>query len=322
MRPPPLRPGDVVRVVAPAGPFDPAAFEAGLSLLRTRFGLEPRHRSDITARSRYLAGDDARRLDEWNEAVADPEARAIWCARGGYGSMRLLEHLDPSRLLHPPRWLIGFSDITALHGVLNRAGLVTVHGPMVAFLPRLPAAALEHLEALLFGRAAPAPASGDPGPGTGLAGTAVIRPGVAVGPLLGGSLTLLGHLCGTPFLPPLHGAVLFLEDVGEKPYELDRLLTQLRLAGALQGVRGVAVGQISQCDDGEQRGLDTVRELVHALGVPAIEGLRAGHETDNWALPLGAVATLVAPAPGEPGVPRLLFEGDEQHPDSVAWSQG
>jgi muramoyltetrapeptide carboxypeptidase len=308
IRPAPLRPGDVVRVVAPAGPFDPAAFDAGIALLRDRFGLVPRYRPDITARAGYLAGDDARRLSEWNEAVADTDARAIWCARGGYGAMRLLERIEPARLLHPPRWVVGFSDITALHAVLNRAGLVTVHGPMVAFLPRLPAPALEHLEALLFGRGARPPPGADPGPGAGLVGTDVIRPGVATGPLLGGSLTLLGHLCGTGFLPPLAGAVLFVEDIGEKPYELDRLITQLRLAGALEGVRAVAVGQLSQCDDGEQRGADTVRDLVRALGVPSISGLRAGHETDNWALPLGALATLVAPEAGEAGSPRLLFD--------------
>ncbi|HET7755320.1 MAG TPA: LD-carboxypeptidase [Anaeromyxobacteraceae bacterium] len=309
IRPPPLRPGDVVRVVAPAGPFDPVAFEAGLELLRNRFGLVPRHRPDIFARSGYLAGDDARRLAEWNEAAADADARAIWCARGGYGAMRLLERIEPLRLVHPPKWLIGFSDITALHAVHNRAGLVTVHGPMVAFLPRLPAAALEHLEALLFGVAAAPSPGGQPAPGAGLAAAEVIRPGVATGPLLGGSLTLLGHLCGTRYLPSFAGAVLFIEDVGEKPYELDRLLTQLRLSGALDGVRAIAVGQLMQCDDGEQRGIDTVRQLVRALGVPAIGGLRAGHEVDNWALPLGAVASLVAPGPGEPGEPRLLFGG-------------
>lgn len=309
IRPAPLRRGDVVRVVAPSGPFDPAAFEAGLALLRNRFGLEPRHRADITARAGYLAGDDARRLAEWNEAASDPDARAIWCARGGYGAMRLLEHVEPRRLVHPPKWLIGFSDITALHCVANRAGLVTIHGPMVAFLPRLPAPALEHLEALLFGRAARPDPGADPGPGAGLVGTGVIRAGVATGPLLGGSLTILGHLCGTRCLPPLAGAVLFIEDIGEKPYELDRLLTQLRLAGALDGVRAVAVGQLSQCDDGDQRGADTVRQLVRTLGVPAIEGLRAGHEVDNHALPLGALASLVAPGPGESGSPRLLFEG-------------
>jgi muramoyltetrapeptide carboxypeptidase len=136
----------------------------------------------------------------------------------------------------------------------------------------------------------------------------VIRPGVATGPLLGGSLTLLAHLCGTRWMPRLAGAVLFIEDVGERPYKLDRYLTQLRLAGALDRVRAVCVGQLTDCDEPGLSGAETVRDLVHGLGVPAIEGLPAGHEADNRALLLGAVAHVVAPAPGEPGVPRLVFE--------------
>jgi muramoyltetrapeptide carboxypeptidase len=297
-----------VRVVAPAGPFDPARFEEGLAVLRDRFGLVPRMRPDVVARAGYLAGDDARRLEEWNEAASDPDARAIWCARGGYGAMRLLPRIEPARLLHPPKWLIGFSDVTALHAPLNQAGLATVHGPMVAFLSRTPRAALDHLEALLFGRAGAAADDGAPAPGAGLAGTAVIRPGVAAGPLLGGTLTILAHLCGTRWLPRLAGAILFLEDVGEKPYRLDRCLTQLRIAGALDGVRAVCLGQFEGCDDGPERGVDVVRRLVAALGVPAIEGLPAGHGEDNRAVLLGAVAHVVAPAPGERGVPRVLFE--------------
>jgi muramoyltetrapeptide carboxypeptidase len=222
--------------------------------------------------------------------------------------MRLLPRIEAARLLHPPRWVIGFSDITALHAALNQAGLVTVHGPMVAFLPRTPPEALEHLEALLFGRAR-RPADGEPpGPGAGLVGTGVIRPGAAAGPLVGGSLTLLAHLCGTRWQPRLAGAVLFVEDVAEEPYKLDRYVTQLRLSGALDGVRAVCVGQLARCDAPGQSGAETVRELVRALGVPAIEGLPAGHERDNRALPLGGLAHVVAPGPGEPGPPRLVFE--------------
>lgn len=308
IRPLPLRPGDVVRVVAPSGPFDVEQFELGLAILRDRFGLVPRMRPDVTARNGYLAGDDARRAEEWAEAARDPEARAIWCARGGYGAMRILPRLEPARVLHPPKWVIGFSDVTAIHAALNGAGLATVHGPMVAFLARTPPAALDHLEALLFGRARRPAGGGAPGPGAGVAGTGVIRPGVASGPLLGGSLTLLSHLVGTRWLPRLAGAVLFLEDVGEEPYKLDRYLTHLRLSGALDGVRAVCLGQFAASDKDGISALDTVRGLVRALGVPAIEGLPSGHERDNHALLLGAVAHVVAPAPGEPGVPRLVFE--------------
>ena len=127
---------------------------------------------------------------------------------------------------------------------------------------------------------------------------------------LGGTLTLLAHLAGTPFAPSLDGAILLLEDVGEKPYRIDRCLTQLRLAGALDGVAGVAVGQLTS--SATTRGVlaaDVVREAVLALGVPAVEGLPVGHEDANFAVPLGARATLVAPAPGEEGPPRLLFDG-------------
>jgi muramoyltetrapeptide carboxypeptidase len=258
-------------------------------------------REDLGSRTRYLAGDDTRRITEWNEAVADPEARAIWCVRGGYGSTRILADLEVAGLVRTPKLVVGFSDITAIHALLNRAGLVTIHGPVVTQLGRLPEVALFHLEALLFDeRQASAPA--------GCAGTGVIRPGTASGPLLGGSLTLLAHLCGTPFFPPLDGAILFIEDVGEKPYKLDRYLTQLRLAGRLDRLAGVAVGQLTGCDEPEQNAAEIVREEIARLGVPAIEGIASGHEDLNLALPLGARVTLRAPGAGEEGGPQLVFE--------------
>lgn len=307
--PPSLRRGDPVRVIAPSSPFDPAALARGLEVLSGRLGLVPRVRPDLTARKAYLAGDDARRIDEWREAVADPDARAVFCARGGYGAMRLLPAIDPAPLLEHPKVLVGFSDVTALHAVLNRAGLATVHGPVVTQLGRAPEDALAHLEALLSG-APPRPGAWElPAPGAGLVAARTLRPGRATGPLLGGTLAILAHLQGTPFAPRLDGAILFLEDVGEKPYRIDRYLTQLRLAGALDGIAGLAVGQLQGCDDAGVLAADVVREVAAGLGVPAIEGVPAGHEDANFALPLGARATLVAPAPGEDGLPRLLFDG-------------
>jgi muramoyltetrapeptide carboxypeptidase len=296
-------------VIAPASPFDPVALHRGLDVVSGRLGLRPRMRPDATSRRGYLAGDDARRLDEWREAVADPEARAIFCARGGYGVMRLLPAIDPAPLLERPKLLLGFSDISALHALLNRAGLATVHGPVVTQLGRAPDDALHHLEALLSGAAPRAGAWDVPAPGAGLVAARTIRPGRATGPLLGGTLALLAHLQGTPFAPSLDGAILFVEDVGEKPYRIDRYLTQLRLAGALDGIAGLAVGHLSGCDDEGILASDVVREAALALGVPAVEGLPAGHEDANFALPLGARATLVAPAPGDDGLPRLLFDG-------------
>jgi muramoyltetrapeptide carboxypeptidase len=312
--PPPCVPGDVVRVVAPSSPFDPEGLARGVEVLERRLGLRVRRRDDLAARRGYLAGDDARRIAEWAEAVADPEAKAIFCARGGYGAMRILPAIDPALLLARPKLLVGFSDVTAIHAALNRAGLATVHGPVLTQLGRAPDAAVLHLGALLR-RDARAPAPGAPGapgappPGAGLAGTATIRPGRVTAPLLGGSLTLLAHLCGTPYLPDLRGAILLLEDVDEKPYALDRYVTHLRLAGALEGVAAVALGQFPGCDAGGQRGAEVMRELVLGLGVPAVEGLPAGHEDANFAVPLGARATLVAPATAADGPPRILFDG-------------
>jgi muramoyltetrapeptide carboxypeptidase len=306
--PPPLRRGDAVRVVAPSSPFDPAALERGLAVLSGRLGLRPRMRADLVARRGYLAGDDGRRAEEWREAAADAEATAIFCARGGYGAMRLLPTLDPAPLLARPKALVGFSDVTALHAALNRAGLATVHGPVLTQLGRAPEDAVRQLEAVLFG--APRPdAWGVPAPGAGIVAAQTVRPGRVSGPLLGGTLTLLAHLAGTPFAPPLDGAILLLEDVGEKPYRIDRCLTQLRLSGALDRVAGIAVGRLTACDDAGVLAADVVREAALAAGVPAIEGLPVGHDDANLAVPLGARATLVAPAPGEEGPPRLLFDG-------------
>ncbi len=246
--------------------------------------------------------------------------------------MRLLPRLEVARLVLAPKWVIGFSDITVVHVALNQAGLATVHGPHVASLSRMPSEALDHLEAVLFGSRAlrtqarlpfapsPSTASGQPEPrspcfalgvnesGWGVAGTGVVRPGRSSGLLLGGSLTMLAHLCGTRWQPRLAGAVLLIEDVGEKPYRLDRYFTQLRLAGVLDGVVGVAIGQLTDCSDSETQGAEVVRELTSSLEVPAIEGIAAGHESTNLALPLGAVVTVIAPAPGEDGVPSLVFD--------------
>lgn len=316
-----LRRGDVVRVIAPSSPFDPELLVRGLAVLRDDLGLLPRHREDLYTRRGYLAGDDARRLAEWNEAVADPEARAIFAARGGYGAMRILAGIDPAPLLARPKLVVGFSDLTAIHALLNRAGLATVHGPVLTQLGRAPKEAVAHLRALIMDSPPgphPGPAAGPPDPGGGLAAPRVVRPGRAEGPLLGGSLALLAHLCGSGFLPALEGAILALEDVDEKPYRLDRYLTQLRLSGALRGLAGVALGQFTECDWQGLRGAEVVREWAAGLGVPAAEGFAFGHEDANFALPLGARATLVAPAEGEAGPPRLLFDGWAARPPAAA----
>ena len=176
--------------------------------------------------------------------------------------------------LHPPKIFVGFSDITALHVLLNRNGLVTVHGPVVTQLGRLGPEAIDHLEGLLFGgrRRSPTGACRCRRPGRGVLARTTLRPGMASGQLLGGSLTVLSHLCGTRWQPRFAGAVLFLEDVGERPYRIDRMLTQLRLSGALDRVAGIAIGQFTQCDDPELEGVEVVRRVAWDLGVPDRRG--------------------------------------------------
>ncbi|MDR0966115.1 MAG: LD-carboxypeptidase [Myxococcales bacterium] len=275
---PALAPGDVVSVIAPSSPFDRAAFDRGLQRLSERY--RPRLAPDLFACERYLAGSDARRLQALNEALADAESRAIFCARGGYGAMRLLPGL---KLPETPKVLVGFSDITALHAALQVNGWRSLHGPVLTQLGRLDEAMARALfDCLESGTHLPR-----------FVGEAVV-PGVVEGPVLGGNLSVLTRLIGTPFLPALDGAILFLEDVGERPYRLDRMLQHLALAGGLARVAGVALGDFTDCDDEhlQLRGAAFVREELARQGVPCVAGLRVGHGLDNWPLPLGARARL------------------------------
>lgn len=280
----------MVRIVAPSGPFDPEAFEKGLAVLRDRLGLVPRMRDDIHARTGYLAGDDTRRLAEWHEAASDPEARAIWCARGGYGAMRLLPRLEAARIFHPPKVFVGFSDITALHVLLNRNGLVTVHGPVVTQLGGLP----DDDQAALFRLLE------EPSPGLLLKDLEGVVPGRARGPLVGGNLEVFSRLLGTPFMPDVEGAILLLEDLGERPYRIDRLLTHLDSAGVFSAVAGVVVGDFSGCVEPEATrasqptAVEVIEERLSRLAIPVAIGAPVGHGTRNVALPHGAMVELDA----------------------------
>jgi muramoyltetrapeptide carboxypeptidase len=267
-------------VIAPASPFDEDALRRGCERLGERF--EVRASEGLFARRGYLAGDDARRLGELWAALEEPDTAAILCARGGFGSMRLLDRLPLDRIRRAEKLLVGFSDITALHAAWARAGLRSIHGPMVAAVGRMSDAHCHRFVEALSG-ALEAPASVE-----------TLVPGVATGPLLGGNLALLASLVGTPYFPPVAGALLFLEDVGERPYRVDRMLTQLRLAGAFEGVAGVVLGAFTECGPGPDGVTveDVLRDHFSALRVPVAFGVPAGHIEDNLALPLGAPARL------------------------------
>ena len=279
---PALRPGDPVLAIAPAGPFERDSFEAGLELIARRYQVH--YDPGFLARHRYLAGSDERRLRELAAALADTTARAIFCVRGGYGMMRLLTGLDGIAVA--PKPVIGFSDITALHQLLQRQGLVSVHGPNLTQLARLDAHVPTRLLEILESRA----------PAAALTGTETYADGMAEGPLLGGNLSVLTRLLGTPFLPPLEGAVLLLEDVGERPYRLDRMWTHLALAGVFRQVHGIVLGEFIGCEekDADYSSADLLRELAAATGLPCAAGFPIGHGARNEPVPLGVRVRLDA----------------------------
>lgn len=282
--PPPLVPGDHVALVAPSGPFDRAAFELGVALLTAR-GYVCRYDETIFARDGYLAGDDARRERELLDALEDPQVKGIIAARGGFGATRLLPRLSVDVVRGAGKTLVGFSDITALHALWARAGVASLHASMVAKV-----GGLGETQKLRWLRAL----EGEPSPA--LTGLSTLVPGQAQGRLIGGNLAVLAALVGTPFAPPLDGAVLFLEDVGERPYRIDRMLTTLTQAGWFEGVRGVAFGAFSEAAPGSDgvSARDVLVRHAEVLGLPCVADLPVGHVDDNHELPLGRLVTLDA----------------------------
>ncbi|MBN2359903.1 MAG: LD-carboxypeptidase [Deltaproteobacteria bacterium] len=292
-RPPRLRPGDRVRVVAPASPFDRARFERGRDVL-TGWGLQVEVPAGAFSSSAYLAGDDEARAQDLAEALADPAVAAIWCARGGYGSSRILPRIA-SAVRSGPKLLIGFSDISALIAIwYERFRCVALHGPVVTSLADEPAASRELLWRLL---SAEVNGLGYPLDSVGLRAP-------VEGPLYVSNLTLLAHLAGTPYCPRLDGCILCVEETGERPYRIDRLWTQLRLAGVLAGVAAIALGDFVDCDepDGSIVAGDALARGLMEIGVPVVRGLAIGHRAPNSALPVGVRARL------EPGRLVLLEE--------------
>lgn len=278
-----LAPGARVRVIAPSSPFPRDDFERGIARLRARYDVHVDEA--IFEQHGYLAGDDARRAAELRAAIADDTADAIFAARGGYGATRLLEHVDLAALAHRPKLLAGFSDISALHALWACAGLGSLHAPMIAALGRAGDALAMRFIAAVEGATPQA-----------LDNLETIAPGRARGVLFGGNLAVLTALIGTPYLPPLEGCVLFLEDVGERPYRVDRMLTQWRHAGLLVKPCAIVLGAFSDCDanpDGV-RIEHVLHERLGALGVPVLSGIPAGHVDDNLELPLGALCEVDA----------------------------
>lgn len=278
---PALFPGCRLAIVAPSGPFDRETFEAGIAWLRTRYEVSVP--ATIHQRSGYLAGSDAHRLRQLQEALADPDIDAILCARGGYGTTRLLPLLDTQLIARARKPLIGFSDITALHALWARCGVRSWHAKMVADLGRACEGVRSRWTEVLEGRT----------PGL-VWKVDTISSGDAEGRLVGGNLAVLAALLGTPYEPPVDGAVLFLEDVGERPYRVDRMLTSLRQAGWLERCAAVVLGAFTDSPPGPDGVCieDVLATCLSGLGIPVASGLPMGHIEQNEPLPFGVGARL------------------------------
>ncbi len=286
LRPRALRPGDAIGVCAPAGPvMNPDALAQGLAWLES-LGHPLVLGPNLRARCGYLAGSDELRLADFLALVRDPRVAVILCARGGYGVGRFLRRLDPAELRAARKLVVGYSDETMLLGYLYRlCGLVSLHGPMLE-RDDVPADARARQVALMRGEPA----------GQGSLYGKKRRGGRVEGPLVGGNLKMLEASLGTPWEIDLDGAILFLEEVSEAPYAIDRSLVHLREAGALERVRGVALGQLVGCESSRYPGAsagEAVREILGpVVDGPIVEDLPFGHVADHRALGFGVRARL------------------------------
>ena len=290
MRRPTIAAGARVALVSPAGPLRGDSDLQRAQENARALGWVPVVGAHALARDGYLAGTDGDRLADLNAALTDDAIDAVWCARGGYGAMRILDQIDYAALRRRPKAIIGYSDITALHAAAStRCEIVTFHGPTArASLTSFSRSSLER-----------AMAGGD---SCGTATNAItLHTGRARGRLVGGNLALLCSLAGTPYAPDYRDALLIVEDVNEPVYRIDRMLTQLRLGGQLSTCRGIVFGQFTDVptDSPEEsqgaRTLDDVlAEIAATSGVPCISRAPIGHVADQWTIPLGAEAELDA----------------------------
>lgn len=285
--PPVLSPGDAVAVLAPASPFEDGAQKLAVSLAALRaLELVPQVFDSARAVRGYLAGTDEARARDVNRAFGDTAIRAVFCLRGGYGAMRILDLLDYTAIRQNPKLFVGLSDITALHlAFLARAGLCGLHAPMPFRYPALPAAPKARLQSLLFGSMA-----AQYGAREGIC--ALRRTDDAEGQLVGGNLALCAALCASAYFPPTDGAILFLEEVGETLYRIDRTLMTLKLAGVFERVSGVLFGSFTECPDAA-RLYETIDEILPRK-LPVLYGFPAGHLQANHGFFIGQKARLCA----------------------------
>jgi muramoyltetrapeptide carboxypeptidase len=279
-----LSPGDTIGIVAPAGAYDRETFARGTGFLK-ELGFKVSVPSGLLNANGYLAGSDLHRARFVNQLFTDKRIDGIICARGGYGSLRILPLLDYQAIADNPKVFIGFSDITVLLNVLTeRSGLATFHGPVVTSLADAPAKTLNFLMQAV---------SSDTKLEIKVDRGATIKSGSASAIICGGNLTTLCHLIGTPFAPNFDDKILFIEDRAEAPYRIDRMLAHMKLAGCFENLAGIALGYFENCGPLNDV-YDIVAENFRDKSIPILAGIDAGHGLNNRTLPFGIEATLDA----------------------------
>ena len=282
IKPQHLEPGDRIGIIAPAGPVDRDEIQPAIDLIKQK-GYQTLISRNLYKKKGYLAGSDDARLDDLLSMFSNKSVKAIFCARGGYGTIRLLDKIDYDLIKKNPKIIAGYSDITALlFAIFRNTGLVTFHGPVLRDLVRGRKNNLNDLLKLLSSKT---PHELD------LSEGAVIKEGHAGGILMGGNLSLICSLAGTPFMPGMKGVILFIEDKGEPLYRIDRMLSQLKLAGIIEGLSGLIAGSFTNC--GDIKDINSIlRDIASGTGIPVVSGLPVGHDRKNKAIPLGIHADL------------------------------
>jgi muramoyltetrapeptide carboxypeptidase len=288
IKPPALRPGDLIGIVAPASNIKIEMLEEGCRELES-LGFRTLYRPDIATSYRYFSGTDDRRVDEFLEMLQNPDVRAIFCARGGYGCSRIIPYVEPKLFRTNPKIINGSSDITSLLMHVDRGGLTGFYGPMVATAFRLGTTGYDQsiLLDLLKGERVQFP----------LSHTTVLRPGSAEGRLTGGCLSLVVASLGTPYEIDTTDSILVLEDLDTKPYQIDRMLTHLKQAGKLDGVRGIVFGEMLNCIQHAKQGYsleEVILDVLEETKFPILYGFSTGHTSrPNIMVPFGVNARLL-----------------------------
>ncbi len=277
-----LEPGDTIGVIAPAGPVAQEEIQPTIDLLYKK-GYHIHEASNLFNRKGYLAGHDEARLDDLHSMFSDQDIKAIFCARGGYGSIRILDKIDYDLIFDNPKIIVGYSDITALlFAIFHRTGLVTFHGPMLRDLAQDDG---DNLGDFLELASSSTPRIYD------LSGGMVLSQGRTRGMVLGGNLSIISSLMGTPFMPMMKGAILFIEDKDESLYRIDRMLSHLRQGGIIDGLSGIIAGRFVGCGDISDIN-ELLKDLTSGTDIPVINGLLVGHDRENRTIPIGLHAEL------------------------------